>query len=115
MENHNEIEVVTEDDKLFAMLIYVLSFFFPLIAPLLIWLLKRDQSSFIDYHGKEYLNFLISITVYGFISGILVILLIGIVLLIILGIGAFVLTIMAAVKSYQGERYRFPLIFRIIK
>lgn len=111
----NEIEGVTEDDKLFAMLIYLLSFFLPIVAPLIIWLLKRDDSSFVDYHGKEYFNFFISITVYGIISGILVILLIGILLLIILGIGTIILTIVAAVRSFQGERYRFPFIFRLIQ
>ncbi|MFC4386913.1 DUF4870 domain-containing protein [Gracilibacillus marinus] len=103
------------DERLFAMLLYVLSLFFPVLAPLLIWLLKRDQSDFIDYHGKEYFNFLISFTIYGIISGILVIILIGFVLLGIISILLLVFTIIAAVKAYQGERYRIPMVIRFIK
>lgn len=103
------------DERLFAMLLYVLSLFFLVLAPLLIWLLKRDQSDFIDYHGKEYFNFLISFTIYGVISGILVIILIGFVLLGIISILLLVFTIIAAVKAYQGERYRIPMVIRFIK
>ena len=51
-------------DKLWAMAIYLSSFFFVLIGPLVIWLIKKNDSDFIDYHGKEYFNFLISYTIY---------------------------------------------------
>lgn len=105
----------TEDDKLFAMLIYLLSLLFPLVAPLIIWLVKRDDSNFVNYHGKEYFNFLISFSIYGFISGLLMFVLIGFLLAPIVGITAFVLTILAAIRSFKGEYYRFPFIFRIIK
>ncbi|MYL46784.1 DUF4870 domain-containing protein [Virgibacillus halodenitrificans] len=105
----------TEDDRLFSMLIYVLSFPFPVLGPLLIWLFKREESEFVDYHGKEYFNFLVSFTIYGIISGILVLILIGILMLIILGIIVFILTIVAAVKAYQGEKYRFPLTIHFVK
>ncbi|MEN2768856.1 DUF4870 domain-containing protein [Ornithinibacillus xuwenensis] len=104
----------TEDDRLFSMLLYLLSLPFPILGPLLIWLLKRDNSDFVDYHGKEYFNFLISFTIYGIVSSILMIVLIGFVLLFIVGIAALVLTIIAAVKAYQGEQYRIPLVIRFI-
>ncbi|MFA9558848.1 DUF4870 domain-containing protein [Evansella sp. AB-rgal1] len=103
-----------KDERVIAMLIYLISFFTAFLGPIIIWLIKKDDSEFIDYHGREYLNFLISITVYGIISFILIFVLIGIVLLIILGIGSFILTIVAAIKSYEGEKYRIPLIFRIL-
>ncbi|WP_226038138.1 DUF4870 domain-containing protein [Aquibacillus saliphilus] len=105
----------TKDERLYAMLIYLLSFPFPILAPLIIWLMKREESEFVDYHGKEYFNFLISYTIYFTVSGILVLLLIGIVLLPVVGIMLFIFTIIAAVKSYGGEEYRIPLIFRFIK
>lgn len=107
--------MTTNDDRLFGMLIYLLSFFTTIIGPLIIWLVKREQSEFIDYHGKEYMNFFISFTIYSIVSGILVIILIGIILLPIVGIAAFVLTIIAAVKAYNGEEYRIPLVIRFIK
>ncbi|MDR7239475.1 DUF4870 domain-containing protein [Neobacillus drentensis] len=107
--------MVNNDERLMAAGIYVLSIFFPVIAPLVIWLIKKDESSFIDYHGREYFNFLISYTVYFFVSGILTIILIGFVALAVLGVMLFVFTIIAAIKAYEGNEYRFPLIFRLIK
>ncbi|WP_404453647.1 DUF4870 domain-containing protein [Virgibacillus necropolis] len=105
----------SNDERLFAMLIYLVSFPFPILGPLVIWMLKRDDSDFIDYHGKEYFNFFISYSIYAIISVILIILLIGLLLIWIVGIMAFVFTIIALIKAYSGKRYRFPLIFRFIK
>lgn len=105
----------TSDERLLAMLIYVTSFFTTIIGPIIIWLIKRDESAFIDFHGKEYLNFIISYFVYGIVAAISMIILVGFILAPIVGIAAFILTIIAAIKAFNGERYRIPLIFRIIK
>lgn len=107
--------MVKNEEKLLAAAIYVLSLFAPVLGPLVIWLIKKDESSFIDYHGKEYFNFLISYFVYFLISGILTIIIIGIIGLWVLGIMAFVFTIVAAIKAYEGQEYRIPWIFRLIK
>jgi uncharacterized protein len=107
--------MVKSEERMLAAILYVVSLFFPIIGPLVIWLLKKDESSFINYHGREYFNFFISYTVYSVICGILVFLLVGIFLLWILGIMALVFTIIAAVKAYEGNEYRFPLVFRVIK
>lgn len=107
--------MVSNDERLMAAGIYVLSIFFPVLAPLIIWLIKKDESSFIDYHGREYFNFLISYTVYFIISGILSVILIGFVIMGVLGVMVLVFTIIAAIKAYEGSEYQFPLIFRIIK
>ncbi|PWA08418.1 DUF4870 domain-containing protein [Pueribacillus theae] len=102
------------DERFFSMLIYLLSLIFPILGPLVIWLLKRNESGFIDYHGKEYFNFLISYFVYSIICGLLAAIFVGSVLLSILGIMVVVFTIIAAIRSFQGERYRFPFIMRFI-
>lgn len=105
----------SSDERMLAMLIYVTSFITVILGPLLIWLLKREESSFIDFHGKEYLNFLISYFVYNLVAWTLAIILIGFILGPIVGIAALISVIVAAVKAYQGERYRIPFIFRLIK
>jgi uncharacterized Tic20 family protein len=110
-----EKKMVNNDERLLAAGLYVLSILFPVLAPLVIWLIKKDESSFIDFHGREYFNFLISYTVYFIVAGISTILLIGFVLLPVLGLMLFVFTIIAAIKAYEGNEYRFPLIFRLIK
>ncbi|MFS0776508.1 DUF4870 domain-containing protein [Neobacillus sp. 3P2-tot-E-2] len=107
--------MIKSEERMLAAILYVVSLFFPIIGPLVIWLLKKDESSFINYHGREYFNFFISYTVYSVISGILIFLIVGIFLLWILGLMALVFTIIAAVKAYEGNEYRFPLIFRVIK
>ncbi|MEH7332219.1 DUF4870 domain-containing protein [Neobacillus drentensis] len=107
--------MVKSEERLMAAGIYVLSLFFPILGPLIIWLIKKDESSFIDYHGKEYFNFAISYFVYSVISAILVLVLIGVFLLWAVGIAAFIFTIIAAVKAYEGNQYQFPLIFRVLK
>jgi uncharacterized protein len=107
--------MIKSEERMLAAILYVVSLFFPIIGPLVIWLLKKDESSFINYHGREYFNFFISYSVYSVISGILIFLVVGIFLLWILGIMALVFTIIAAVKAYEGNEYRFPLVFRVIK
>jgi uncharacterized Tic20 family protein len=104
----------SNDERLFAAAIYAISFFTVFIGPLVIWLVKKDHSSYIDYHGREYFNFLISYAVYTFISGVLMVVLIGMILMPIVVVMAFVFTIMGAIKAYEGEQYRIPFIFRIL-
>ncbi|WP_018933093.1 DUF4870 domain-containing protein [Gracilibacillus lacisalsi] len=107
--------MTNSDERLFGMLIYLLSFFTAIIGPLIIWMIKRDESAFIDFHGKEYFNFFISFTIYSIVSGILVVLLIGFVLLPIVAVLAFIFTLIALFKAFNGEEYRIPLVIRFIK
>lgn len=107
-------EPVSNDDRMFAMLIYVSAIFSVfIIGPLIIYILKKD-SPFVTYHVKEYFNFLISYTIYLIISGILAIILIGILLAWIIGIMMFILMIVAAVRAFEGKEYRFPFTIRFI-
>lgn len=85
------------------------------LAPLVLWLLKRQYDSYLDATGKEVLNFQISITIYALICGILILLGIGIILLPILFIMSIVCTIIGAIKSSEGIIYRYPLTIRFLK
>src|SRR5690625_3826945 len=101
------------EEKILAMLLFLLSFFTAIVGPLIIWLLKRNDSVYIDHYGKEYFNMIISYFVYGIIASILMFVGIGFVIAPVLAIMGFVFTIVAAIKAYQGEYYRIPLIFRL--
>jgi uncharacterized Tic20 family protein len=85
-----------------------------IIGPLVVWLIKKDESEFVNDQGKESLNFQISITIYCFVSAVLILVVIGIFLLIALGVLAIVLIIVAAVKANSGEKFRYPLTLRLI-
>lgn len=86
-----------------------------ILGPLVVWLLKKDQSWFVNDQGKEALNFQISVTIYAIIAAILIFILIGIPLLFVIGIAWLVLMIMAAIKANEGITYRYPLVLRFIK
>lgn len=107
--------MVTQDEKNMALLAHLLTFVTAFLAPLIIWLMKKDQSSYIDHHAKEALNFQISLYIYGIVSSILVVILIGIVLLFALGVFAFIVILIATIKAAQGEYYRYPLCIRFLK
>lgn len=93
-------------------------FIFPLgniIGPLLIWLLKREQSPLLEEHAREALNFQISISIYAIIASILLVAVIGFVLLPILIVVQIALMIKAALAADRGEFYRYPITIRFIK
>ncbi len=112
---------LTKDDRTFGMLCHLTALVgcvIPLgniLGPLVIWLIKKDQSSFVNDQGKESLNFQISIAIYGIISAILIIVLIGILTSIVIGIFWLVMVIMASVKANEGIAYRYPLTIRFLK
>ena len=85
-----------------------------ILGPLFIWLLKRQDSIFIDEQGVEAINFQISITIYAIPCFILVIFMVGIPLLFLLFVFWFVMVFYAAVQANNGISYRYPLCFRFL-
>ena len=86
-----------------------------IIGPLVFWMLKKDVYALVDEQGKEALNFQISMTIYMMASGLLIVVVIGLILLPALLIAELVLVIMAAVRVSEGNAYRYPLTIRFIK
>ncbi len=98
----------------------VLPAFGSIIAPLIVWQIKKDEHPFIDDHGKESVNFQLTIGLYAVI---------GIIVCLVTCIGVFLIPfvvavlylidviflIIAAIKANNGEHYRYPLSIRFIK
>ncbi len=80
-----------------------------LAGPLIIWLLKRDSSPYVNEQGKESLNFQISLTLYAIPCILLSFVFIGIILLAGLMLFHITMTIKAGVKAFDGEPIRYPL------
>ena len=102
----------TGDEKTMALLSHVLTLVFPFLAPLIIYLIKKDESTFVAYHSKESLNFQITMLL---IVIILFITVIGVLLLWIVGIVDLVLVIIATIRASEGKLYRYPFALRLIK
>lgn len=110
---------LTKEERLWAVLCHLSTFitvFFlaNVFVPLIIWLLKRDQSAFIGDQAKEVLNFQLSILLYLGISLVLVLVFIGIPLLFLVGFFHVVMSIVGAIKAYDGVAYRYPLTIRFL-
>jgi len=86
-----------------------------ILGPLVFWLIKKNEFSFVDDQGKESLNFQITLTILGIICVPLVFLIIGIPLLIALAVVGVVFCIIGALKANDGYAYRYPFAFRLIK
>ena len=85
-----------------------------ILGPLIVWLVKRGDSAEIDAHGKEALNFQISMLIYNVVAGILCLIVIGFVLLAVLHVLNVVFVIIASLRASEGQMYRYPLTLRLI-
>ncbi len=100
------------DEKTLALLSHVLTLMAPVLAPLIIWLVKKDESTFVATHAKESLNFQISLAL---ICIGLAITVIGTLFIFLVIIVAFVWVIVATIKANDGKLYKYPINFRLIK
>ena len=85
------------------------------IGPLAVWLTRRDRDPFIDQAGQEALNFGISIAVYGLVTVVAALMLVGIPPLLVGVVAWVVLASLAAVKASHGQAYRYPLTMRLVR
>lgn len=86
-----------------------------IIAPLVIWLIKREEDPFVEWHARQALNFQITWLIALIISVILLFLIIGFILLPVVAVGGLVLTIVAGVKAANGERWPYPINIQFVK
>lgn len=104
-----------------SMLAHLLVFLGGFIAPLIIWLIYKDRSALVNHHGKEQLNFQISLTIYSLALFVFAVITLGIGALIAvpaiwgLAIYAVIMLIVAGIAANNGEYYRIPLTMRLIK
>lgn len=102
------------DETVFAMLVHVLSLFTGVFGPLVIWLLKRDRSSFVDAHGREAINFQITLYLGAFVSALLIYVMVGYLLLTSLLVMHFMLPLFAALMAAGHRPFHYPFTFRLL-
>lgn len=115
-----EPENLSSADTTPAVLAHVLAFcgyiipFGHIVAPLIIYLVKKDDSPYARHHAAESLNFQISMTIYMVVSLFLVLVLVGIFMLLALLIIDIILIIVAAVQASNRQWFRYPLNIRFV-
>lgn len=115
------------NEKQFALFVHLsalLGFFIPfgnIIAPLVLWQIKKNESAFIDDQGKEAVNFNLTLLLVGLALIVLTVITFGLGIFLTaplglaLGVAWLVLAIMGGMKANEGVAYRYPYIFRLIK
>ncbi len=105
----------TKEETNMAMLIYILGIFTGFIGPLILWLVKKNESAFINDQGKEVLNFQITAFLAYVVCIILMFVIIGLFLFPVVVVCYLVFLIIGATKANKGIAYRFPFALRLLK
>jgi uncharacterized Tic20 family protein len=101
-----------ENERTFAILTHVLSFFFPFLAPFVAYLAFRGRGQLITQHATAALNFQISLICAYLVTGITVV---GLILWPVIAIYAFVQIVLAAVAAGEGREFKFGYSYKFVK
>lgn len=110
-----------KDDNTLGLVCHLLSFvgfaipFGNILGPLVLWLVKRGDSPYLDSVGKEVVNFNISWSIYMAVAAFSIIALVGFLLLPLVALAWLILVIIGAINSSNGKFHRYPLTIRLIK
>jgi uncharacterized Tic20 family protein len=102
----------TADERLWGVLSHLAIFVFAVFGPLIVWLVRKDDSLFVSDHAKEALNFQLTVLIANLVLAATCVL---IPLAFVVSIGAWVYAILAAVEANNGRIYRYPYTFRMIQ
>ncbi len=116
----------TDDERTYALLMHLsllAHMVLTIIAfgiPLIMWLVKKEESPFLDDHGREAVNFQISLLIWSIIFTVVAIPLsvitcgVGVVVAFVPTVVAIVGMIQASIAANRGEFYRYPMTFRFV-
>jgi hypothetical protein len=114
-ESGGPVEPVTKDEKNMAMLAHLLGIFTSVIVPLIIWLLKKEESKFVEDQAREALNMQLTLLIVYVACSVLWCLVFPIFVLAAAFVYAVVFGIIAAIRASEGELFRYPITLRLVK
>lgn len=103
------------DQRMWSVLSHIGGVFVSFVVPLVVWLVFKGRGAFVEDQAKEALNFQITLAIAYIVGAITAIIIVGVFILLAAAICAVVFGIIAAVKSSQGQLYRYPVCIRFIK
>jgi uncharacterized Tic20 family protein len=104
----------TKDERNLGMLAHLLGIVSGFIGPLIIWLIKKDESAFVDDQGKESLNFQLTLLIAYVVSFVLMFFCIGYFTFLAAWVVGIIFSVIGTTTANRGERYRYPLCIRMI-
>lgn len=114
-------QLQTPDQRQMGMFLHLsqlLNLIIPLggvIAPIVIWQMKKDEMPALDAHGKMVVNWMISSLIYFAVCFVLAFVFIGFLLMPVLFITGIIFSIIGGVKANNGELWEYPLTIKFLK
>ena len=105
----------SQDDRSLSVLTHLGALLVSALVPLIMFLVKKDESPFVREQARQSLNLQITVLIAATVSGLLTVVIIGFILLPLVVIASWVLQIIATVKAYGGEVYRMPFTFEFVR
>ena len=107
-----------KDDKTFGMLAHLLGALTSFVGPLVIWLIKKEESPFVSDQGREALNFQLTLLI-GYVAAIILsfVPFVGCVTALLfpaIGIVGLIFGILGCLEANKGTAYRYPFAIRMI-
>ena len=116
------VRIVEQEERLYAtachfagLPIFAVFGMANLIAPLVIWLMKKETMPFVDAHGKESINFQLTLLIGYVISGMLVCVYIGVAMIAALAIVQIIFPLIAGISAFDGKPYKYPFCIRMVQ
>lgn len=121
MQYRPQMGLQTQEEKQMGMFLHLsqlLNILIPfggVIAPIVLWQIKKDEMPALDAHGKMIVNWMISGLIYGVISFVLTFIVIGILGFLALAVMGVVFPIIGGIKANNGELWEYPLTIKFLK
>jgi len=114
-------QLQTPDERQMGMIMHLSQLvnvlFFPIgiVAPIVLWQTQKDKMPALDAHGKMVTNWMISMTIYMFVSIVLMFVLIGFLTILAVAIMGIVFPIIGGIKANNGELWSYPMTIKFLK
>jgi uncharacterized Tic20 family protein len=122
MQYRPQMALQTAEEKQMGLFLHLSGLAFALVFPLgialpiVLWQTQRDKMPALDAHGKMIANWMISATIYGVVSFVLMFVLVGFLTGAAVWLMAVIFPIVGAIKANNdGELWEYPLTIKFLK
>ena len=122
MQYRPQMALQTADEKQMGLFLHLSGLAFALVfpigivLPIILWQTQRDKIPALDAHGKMVTNWMISATIYGVVSFVLIFVLVGFLTGAAVWLMAVIFPIIGALKANnEGELWEYPLTIKFLK